>query len=455
MAIFHLSSKPVSRSTGRSAVAAAAYRTADVLTNERDGLTHDYRQRKGVEHTETVMPDGGPADRSALWNAAEAAEKRKDARTAREWVLAIPSELVPRDQRERDLIRGSPDHDLVREFAQALAQRYGVAVDVAIHAPDREGDRRNWHAHLLATTRQVSRDASGGVVLGEKAAIELSDAKRKALGLCDGAEEVKQVRALWAQLANRALEREGCRARIDARSLAAQGIERAPTVHLGPAATAMERSGRDSDRRAQERQQAAAEAAAAVERQQAAADVAQIAAEVARIDRYERPAAIKREWVQTVEQQRAGIAEKATALRARVSAVEQSLSVRAAEHARAKPTPPTGLLAGFKRAAYEKAHEAWKAVSDPLAKRLEQLQGRMKRLTGYLHGGQQGDALAVQRAAKARPDLAASYSDVIERERKIAEEVKRIEKDQNKQRILEGYKRNAEQEKSRSKGRSL
>ncbi|MBZ4138292.1 MobA/MobL family protein, partial [Escherichia fergusonii] len=89
MAIYHLSAKPISRGSGRSAVAAAAYRCAERLTNERDGLVHDFTRKQGVEHSEIVLPDGVGADwaldRSALWNAAEFAEKRKDARVAREF----------------------------------------------------------------------------------------------------------------------------------------------------------------------------------------------------------------------------------------------------------------------------------------------------------------------------------------------------------------------------------
>src|ERR1700739_129022 len=94
MAIYHLAMKPISRSGGRSAVAAAAYRASQKLTNERDGLTHDFTHRRGVEHTEIVLPEGADAewarDRSTLWNQAEAAEKRKDARVAREIEVALP-----------------------------------------------------------------------------------------------------------------------------------------------------------------------------------------------------------------------------------------------------------------------------------------------------------------------------------------------------------------------------
>ncbi|MDD2657786.1 MAG: MobQ family relaxase, partial [Candidatus Pacebacteria bacterium] len=237
MAIYHASTKPIARSAGRSAVAAAAYRAGVELVDARTGLVHDYTRKGGVERTEILTPDGIGVERNALWNAAELAEKRKDARTAREWIVALPSELSA-GQRT----------DLARDFAQALVARYGVAVDVAIHAPDREGDHRNHHAHLLTTTRQVSRAPDGGLVLGAKAHIELSDKARRERGLGAAADEVKAVRELWEHTANAALERAGVEARIDARSLQAQGIDQEATQHLGPAASEMERRGKASDR---------------------------------------------------------------------------------------------------------------------------------------------------------------------------------------------------------------
>ena len=247
MAIYHASTKPIARSAGRSAVAAAAYRAGVELVDARTGLVHDYTRKGGVEHTEILTPDGLGAERNALWDAAELAEKRKDARTAREWIVALPAELTA-DQRK----------DLARDFGQCLVARYGVAVDFAIHAPDREGDHRNHHAHILTTTRQVSRGIDGGLVMGAKAHIELSDKARRAalLGpfrpddapiLC-AADEVKAVRALWERTANAALERAGLNARIDARSFEAQGTDREATQHLGPVASEMERRGKASDR---------------------------------------------------------------------------------------------------------------------------------------------------------------------------------------------------------------
>lgn len=207
------------------------------LVDERTGQVHDYTRRSGVVSSELILPDGGTVERGALWNAAEAAERRKDSRTAREWVVALPAELG-------DVQRAV----LAHTFGVELARRYGVAVDVAIHAPDREGDNRNHHAHVLTTTRTVGRGEGGALVMGEKATIEQSDAKRRAAGLGPAADDVLAVRQLWERLANQALEVAGHAERIDARSLDAQGIDREPTQHLGPVATDMERRGRASDR---------------------------------------------------------------------------------------------------------------------------------------------------------------------------------------------------------------
>lgn len=217
MAIFHCSIKTVSRSTGRSAPAAAAYRSGERIKDERTGEVYNYANRQGVEHTELVLPDGVDLDRGQLWNAAEAAENRKNSTVAREYELALPDELTP-DQRA----------ELARDFARHLVERYGVAADIAIHAPGQAGDHRNHHAHILTTTRKVTPDGFG--------------AKTRALDEKKSG-EVEHIRATWAELTNRALERAGHDARIDPRSLKAQSIKRMPSTHLGASATAMERRG--------------------------------------------------------------------------------------------------------------------------------------------------------------------------------------------------------------------
>jgi MobA/MobL family len=247
MAIYHCVTKPLSRSTGRSAVAAAAYRAGACLRDERQGIQHDYTRRPGVLHSELVVPEGAGAwTRAALWNAAERAEKQKNSRTAREWEVALPMELPVDAQR-----------DLAVRFARGLAAKYGCAVDVTLHEPDRGGDRRNWHAQLLATTRKVTADR-----LAEKCAIELGDSMRRSLGLAPARLEITAVRQMWAELVNRQLQEAHRPERVDHRSLAAQRqaalqqddqqkaaeLDRAPQVKLGSKAVQMERRGVPSDR---------------------------------------------------------------------------------------------------------------------------------------------------------------------------------------------------------------
>ena len=257
MAIYHLTTKPVSRAGGRSATAASAYRSAELVHDHTTGETFDYTRKRGVEHSEIVLPTecakrdiNWARDREALWNAAERAENRSNSRVAREYELALPHEMT-RAQRV----------ELVRSFSQGLADRYGVAVDFAIHAPHREGDERNYHAHLLTTTRTIEPDG-----LGAKTEVEWSETNRKKAGLVPGPEELTAVRSQWTELANERLAALGIEARIDHRTLEAQGIERVPTTHLGVAVWGMERRGIETEVGARVREQQRLEAQARLER---------------------------------------------------------------------------------------------------------------------------------------------------------------------------------------------
>jgi MobA/MobL family len=222
MADYHLSVKAVSRAAGRSATAAAAYRAGCMIEDERTGTVHDYRRKQGVETAFIILPPVAPAglhDRAALWNAAEAAEKRRDAKVAREWEVGLPRELS-KEGRER----------AGREYTQWIVDRHGIAVDAALHAPSRRTDNDNWHMHLLGSTRIVGAQGFG-------AKTRELDRKQTAGPL------IEEARAKWAEIANRALEREGHAARIDHRSLEARGIDRIPTIHEGPAVREMEARG--------------------------------------------------------------------------------------------------------------------------------------------------------------------------------------------------------------------
>lgn len=210
-----------------------AYRAGEKLTNERDGITHDYTAKQGVEHAEIVLPEGVNADwardRSDLWNAAEFAEKRKDARVAREFEVALPHELSAEERLEA-----------TREMAQELADRYGAAVDFAIHAPHEASDVRNHHAHILMTTRQVTENG-----LGEKTYLERENKWLLAHDLPTTDMQLRDLRQRWEGIANERLAMAGLDIRIDHRSHMERGLEIAPTEHMGVHASQMERRGLD------------------------------------------------------------------------------------------------------------------------------------------------------------------------------------------------------------------
>jgi hypothetical protein len=228
MAQYHFAAALVCRSKGQSAVAAAAYRAGERIDDERLGKTFDYTRRRGVLHNEILAPENAPGwmrDREQLWNAVEKAEKRKDSQLARSLDIALPHELTF-DQ----------NLQLVRDFVQAEFVDRGMIADIAIHAPSRNGDARNVHAHILLTTREIA-----GPGFGSKA----RDWNSK--------QELQEWRESWADHANGILEREGFEERIDHRSLVDQGIDRAPTTHVGPNGKQMEERGETSDRAQQNR----------------------------------------------------------------------------------------------------------------------------------------------------------------------------------------------------------
>ena len=223
MAIYHLSVQTINRKN-KSSVAAAAYRSAQVLQDDRTGQTYDYRRKaKGVVASFVHLPktaDRRFTDRSVLWNTAEAAERRGNANTAREMTIALPHELNDTERTH-----------LIKRFADWLVGRYQVAADVAIHRPDRQGDQRNHHAHVMFTTREVHRERFG--------------AKTRRLDVWpSGRNEINRMRGVWQDMANDALEAVGVNDRIDHRSHKTRGIEIPPQIHEGVHATAMRRRGK-------------------------------------------------------------------------------------------------------------------------------------------------------------------------------------------------------------------
>jgi len=190
----------ISRSQGRSATGAAAYRSGERIEDVRTGLVFDYERRSGVDHTEIVAPEGAPDwvyDRSMLWNAVEATETRKNSQVAREVRVALPHELSHAQHIE-----------LVRGFCQRAFVDAGMVADIALHAPGHDGDERNHHAHIMLTTREIGPEGFS---------VKNRD--------WNAVECLEEWRGLWAQDLNNALEMQGIDERLDHRTLAVQRDE--------------------------------------------------------------------------------------------------------------------------------------------------------------------------------------------------------------------------------------
>ena len=258
MTMVHIATKAISRKSGQSAVASAAYRAGDVLDDAKYGKTHDYSKKSGVMSSDIVLPFslkalGVSVDRETLWNTAEAAETRSDSRVAREWLINLPYEL---DEYDR--------HQLAINFAQKLCDDMDVIADVCIHRPVmklpfdpnvppsskylREGeenpDPRNFHAHILVTTRAPTIGPNKTLAFDPKlkTPFEWSNKKRKAHDLPSSMQEIKRVREMWVDTANKVLA-EYHLPLMDARSYKDQGLDQQPTIKMWVEATAMERRG--------------------------------------------------------------------------------------------------------------------------------------------------------------------------------------------------------------------
>lgn len=259
MAIYHQTINIIDRKSGRSAVAAAAYRAGEKIDDERTGEIHDYSRKRGIVHSELTLPGGGTEDRATYWNRVEKHHKRGDAILSREVEIAIPAELNEKERQQ-----------LASRFSRELADKYGVAADLNIHKPHRaKADNRNHHGHIMLSACYTAADGT----LGKKA-VELDPIhcqRNKLENMADW------TRSRWAELANDALQKAGHREQIDHRSLEAQKVERLAeaqeledmklepeivamlrreaaeldrpaTIHLGPSATALERRGIRTDR---------------------------------------------------------------------------------------------------------------------------------------------------------------------------------------------------------------
>lgn len=232
MAQFSWSMQIIKRSTGRSVVAAAAYRAGAKLRDDRYETTHDYTRRDGMEHAEIIAPDGAPAwvyDRETLWNKVEASEKRKDAQLARELRVMIPREIPPAER-----------ISLLRDYVARTFVARGMVADVAWHNKVASDGREQPHAHILLTMRPLDGDGfgrksrhdympdpTGAVHPDGKPVLIMSNEDS-----WNSPAFFERCREAWETAANRALEHAGSEARIDRRSLLARGIARMPEPAL-------------------------------------------------------------------------------------------------------------------------------------------------------------------------------------------------------------------------------
>lgn len=292
MAIYHLEAKVISRGTGRSAVAAAAYMSCSQILNDYDGVQHDYTRKQGLVWQQIFLPKHTPQewqDRSVLWNAVEENEKTKDSRLAREFVVALPIELKQSEWQE-----------LLTEFVQEQFVSDGMCADVCIH----DTDGHNPHAHIILTVRPLDEQGKWqyktekeylcirngeerGFTSAEFKAVQADGwekqyqykvGKKKVYmppseaeshgyeraskypkstkygrqnpisARWNSDEQLVLWREAWAGTVNRSLEHSGMEERIDHRSHAARGLDEQPTVHEGVIAQALERKRIISDR---------------------------------------------------------------------------------------------------------------------------------------------------------------------------------------------------------------
>lgn len=251
MAIYHCHCKVISRGQGRSAVGAAAYRSGEKITNEYDGMEHDYTKKGGISYSEIILCENAPKeyqDRATLWNEVEKIEKGSRAQLAREYEVALPIELTKEHQIQ-----------LVRDFAKETFADKGMCVDFSIH-DKKDG---NPHAHIMLTTRPIEKDgiwgtkATNDYVLdknGNRILQSIDKQNRKIYKRIktdttdwNTKEFLQRSRESWAEKVNRELEKKNLPQRVDHRSFKEQGIDREPTIHEG-GARKLEKRGIETDR---------------------------------------------------------------------------------------------------------------------------------------------------------------------------------------------------------------
>ena len=245
----HFALDSIHRGKGQSAIAASAYRSAEKLVNEYTGDIHDYTRKSGVEHTEVFTPDNAPEwanNRGELWNQVEQKEKRDNAQLAYEFDIALPVEL----DKEQRIALG-------QRIGQELAQRYNTAVDIAWHEPHKDGDERNYHAHVMFPTRGFDEERADGwaktkyrnlskdTAKDDNGEFILNDEGKKQIR---SVVEIKALRETFAGFMNDQAEREGHAVKVEHLSFEERGIDREAQKHVGVHATALHRKGEHSER---------------------------------------------------------------------------------------------------------------------------------------------------------------------------------------------------------------
>ena len=292
IAIYHFEAKMISRGTGRSVVAAAAYASCSKIYNDYDGMMHDYTRKHGCVYSEIFLPSNAPPewqDRTELWNAVEAAEKAKDSRLARELIVALPVEIGLDEWKA-----------ILKDFISKQCVNKGMCADVSIH----DTDGHNPHAHILLTMRPIDDkgkwqaktqkeylckrgDEERGFTAVEfktaqadgwekqyqykvdKKKLYMTPTEAEQQGyervsknpkstrygrqnpICaewNSEEQVLRWRKAWEGVTNKALEQNSIDARVDCRSFKECGIDEQPTIHEGVSAHIIEQRGGVSER---------------------------------------------------------------------------------------------------------------------------------------------------------------------------------------------------------------
>ena len=247
---FHFNISMISRGKSKSAVASAAYISCEKLTNEWDGITHDYHNKKGLLHSQIYLPENVPIelkDRATLWNSVELNEKAINAQLARNFIIALPKELSVEENKK-----------LITDFIKENFVSKGMIVDLAIHNENDEGNN-NIHAHIMTTLRPINEKeewqpkSRKEYILdekGEKIKLKSGNHKTRKVELTDWNDKgnAEKWRESFANICNQYLEKNNLEKRVDHRSFERQGIEEIPTIHLGASASALERKGIETDK---------------------------------------------------------------------------------------------------------------------------------------------------------------------------------------------------------------